>query len=362
MSKRLSSAERKTQIASATLDLLADLPVAELTTRRIAKKVGISQPALFRHFRSREQILHAAVCEARGELARGVASILEDQGSALDAIAPLVTCLLEFAEQRPGLPRLLSWVSVSGAGVGPEADLALRHLRSLQGNLFSQLVAQGKQERDVPPAVDEALAAEVLVAGVQGLIQQWELDRRAAPLTQKAGALVALWLAGLRAGQPASVAVGEVSEAEHSEPLRSLDVRPQIAAGRDPLDVILGAVEATSAEGLLVLTTPFRPRPLEALLGRKGHRVEAREVGPKLWEVLVFGSAAQALKEWADLPAPEPMERCLEHLQTHPPGRVLLARVPRLPRLLLGAASARGWECWGAVCPDGSAIFAGRRP
>lgn len=359
MSKRLSSAERKTQIASAALELLADLPVANITTRRLAKKVGISQPALFRHFRSREQILHAAVCEARGELAESVASVLEDHGPALAAVLPLVSRLLLFAEQRPGLPRLLSWVAVSGADVAPEVLLALRHLRSLQGNLLAQLVAQSKHEGHVPRGVDEVVAAELLVAGIQGLVQQWEFDRRPSSLVDKAEPLVSHWLAGLAAGQPGGAT--KSAGAGEQRPLQSLDVRPHIANGHDPLDVILEASSKTARDGLLVLTTPFRPRPLEALLSKKGHRVEARELGPKTWEVLVYGPDAGAVEDFTDLPAPEPMERCLERVEARPKDELLLARVPRLPRLLLGAASARGWECWGVVCPDGTAIFAGRR-
>ena len=50
MTRRLPTAQRREQIVLATLQLLVDSPVSQLTTRNIAAHIGISQPALFRHF------------------------------------------------------------------------------------------------------------------------------------------------------------------------------------------------------------------------------------------------------------------------------------------------------------------------
>ena len=68
MTNRLPTAERRAQIVDATLSLLATTPVARITTRQIAEQVGISQPALFRHFESREALLSAVVDRARTAL------------------------------------------------------------------------------------------------------------------------------------------------------------------------------------------------------------------------------------------------------------------------------------------------------
>ncbi len=59
--KRLRSPERREQIIRATLELIVENGLTGTTIGRIAPRVGISEPALYRHFRNRSEILHAAL-------------------------------------------------------------------------------------------------------------------------------------------------------------------------------------------------------------------------------------------------------------------------------------------------------------
>ncbi|HMR07553.1 MAG TPA: TetR/AcrR family transcriptional regulator [Polyangiaceae bacterium] len=59
--KRLPAAERKLQIAEATLQILARQGVRELTAQSIARAVGIQDGSLFRHFDSIEAMVAAAI-------------------------------------------------------------------------------------------------------------------------------------------------------------------------------------------------------------------------------------------------------------------------------------------------------------
>jgi AcrR family transcriptional regulator len=58
--KRLPGAERKAQIAQATLQLATEHGLHGVSLSRIAAAVGISNAALYRHFKSRDDILIAA--------------------------------------------------------------------------------------------------------------------------------------------------------------------------------------------------------------------------------------------------------------------------------------------------------------
>ncbi|HEY5528339.1 MAG TPA: TetR/AcrR family transcriptional regulator [Thermoleophilia bacterium] len=58
---RRTRAERRVQIAEATLQLVGEFGVPGTTTARIAEAVGISGPALYKHFSNRSEILEAAM-------------------------------------------------------------------------------------------------------------------------------------------------------------------------------------------------------------------------------------------------------------------------------------------------------------
>ena len=90
MTRRFSSLERRRQIVEATLELLATTSVESITTCQVAKHVGVTQPALFRHFLSRDQILAAVVEHARGELETLALAALEHPADPLAALDSLL--------------------------------------------------------------------------------------------------------------------------------------------------------------------------------------------------------------------------------------------------------------------------------
>ncbi len=57
MKKRLQTEVRREQIAEAALSLVLDQGVGALTARKVAELVGVTAPALYRHFKNKAEIL-----------------------------------------------------------------------------------------------------------------------------------------------------------------------------------------------------------------------------------------------------------------------------------------------------------------
>jgi AcrR family transcriptional regulator len=76
--KRPRSIDRREQILKETLDLIMHNGLSGATMTRIAAKVGITEPALYRHFKNRKDIMVAAMDAAFLRLAEGVAFLEED--------------------------------------------------------------------------------------------------------------------------------------------------------------------------------------------------------------------------------------------------------------------------------------------
>lgn len=247
--------DRRAQIVEATLELLADQPPDAISTRAIAARIGVTQPALFRHFETREDILLAVVSHTRAELADLVG------GTGLVGVERLVRGLAAYATRYPGLPRLLFADVVGGGDVRLAA--ALTGLVASQRALIGALVAQAA------PEVDADVAARLLVAGLQGILIQARREGRPADVD----ALLTMWKAGIASGEPAKRARVQ-GEAEVE-----LDVRSLLAEGIDPLPTILAARGRLAPGGTLRVTAPFRPVPLEAVLQGLGMTVTVAQAG-----------------------------------------------------------------------------------
>ena len=64
-----------------------------------------------------------------------------------------------------------------------------------------------------------------------------------------------------------------------------LDVRPIIAAGDEPFQLIMSTVGHLGLDEELVIIAPFEPVPLEGVLGSQGFAFDAVEIGAGDWQV-----------------------------------------------------------------------------
>ncbi len=102
--KRPRSADRKEQILNGTLGLIMHHGLSGTTMTRIANKVGITEPALYRHFANRKEIMLAALDTAFVRLAERISFEEEDAAAYLRRVA---TTVHEEISNNPDLARML---------------------------------------------------------------------------------------------------------------------------------------------------------------------------------------------------------------------------------------------------------------
>ncbi len=66
----------------------------------------------------------------------------------------------------------------------------------------------------------------------------------------------------------------------------TVDVRPLLRAGSEPLTAIIQAKTQLAAGQTLRLLTTFEPRPLYALFESDGYQPQPRQLAPDDWEIL----------------------------------------------------------------------------
>ncbi len=153
---------------------------------------------------------------------------------------------------------------------------------------------------------------------------------------------------------------------ENTEPL---DVRPILASGTDPLNVILEKIRQLPEGKVLKLINTFEPTPLIMLLGKKGFESHVEVIDENLVHTYFYkgtkteaqpvkpsqekGGWEEVLQRYKDnlitidvreLEMPRPMMAILETLDTLPAGKALFVYHKRLPVFLLPELSDRQLE------------------
>lgn len=99
--------ERKQEIIEAAMELAAEQGVKRVTTQAIADRVGIAQPTVFRHFKTRDAIFAAAIDWLAMGLFKALGVFFTGSGPADERLRKLIARQLEFISKNKGLPRLL---------------------------------------------------------------------------------------------------------------------------------------------------------------------------------------------------------------------------------------------------------------
>ena len=174
---------RRQQILETLAMELERSPGESITTAALAKAVGVSEAALYRHFASKAKMFEALI-EFIEESVFGLTNrILAEEKSALFRIEKILQLVLGFAQKNPGLSRLL----IGDVLVG-ETERLRKRIDKFYERLETQLkqvIREGEAVQEFKPGQQVAAKANLVLAVMQGKIQQFvRTEFKSQPLDQ----------------------------------------------------------------------------------------------------------------------------------------------------------------------------------
>ena len=151
--------------------MLEACPGERITTARLAKEVGVSEAALYRHFPSKSKMFEGLIEFIEDSIFSRVNVIMAEEEAALVRIEKSLTLLLTFTERNPGITRILTGDALAGE---------TERLRARVVQFFDRLETQFKQvlreaeiREGVRTTIPAATAVNLLMATVEGRISQY---------------------------------------------------------------------------------------------------------------------------------------------------------------------------------------------
>lgn len=183
MADRLSAEDRKAQIVAEVLRLADEIGPDRLSTTDVARAVGLSQPAIFRHFATKGALWLAVAEDIAVRLKKDWAAA-EAQTVAPEArLRALIGAQLTAISDTPALPSILFSRELQ------VDNPALRDVfRELLGAFQGRLVAAIRDQRATAVPCHEVSPEDVamlLTSLVQGVAIRWTLGARGFPLVQE---------------------------------------------------------------------------------------------------------------------------------------------------------------------------------
>jgi AcrR family transcriptional regulator len=168
--KYLPAMERRAVTVETVIALAAEQNPSEITTAAIAKRMGLTQGAIFRHFSSKDAILEAVMEWVAEKLLSRQEKVLQAGLSPLAALQAIFMAHINFVVEHPGVPRILFGELQRGESTAPKRmaqSLIRRYAERVQ-----QLLEEGKECGEVDTSLESEAGAILFIGTVQGLVMQ----------------------------------------------------------------------------------------------------------------------------------------------------------------------------------------------
>lgn len=162
---------RQQQILEALASELETNSSQRITTARLARVVGVSEAALYRHFPSKAKMFEALIEFAEESIFGRYGVILSEERDGIARCEKMLTLLLAFSERNPGITRIL----LGDALVGENSRLQdrVRQFFNRLETQIKQVLREEEQRRSEAFKPPVSVIANLLLAVVEGRMTQF---------------------------------------------------------------------------------------------------------------------------------------------------------------------------------------------
>lgn len=162
---------RRDHILQALAAMLESQPGARITTAALAKEVGVTEAALYRHFPSKARMFEGLIDFVEEVVFSRVSLILEEEKDARDRCEKILFLLLMFAERNPGITRILNGDALTGEHERLQVRIA-QFFDRLETQL-RQVLREAELRESLGTAITSNAAANLLLALAEGAISRF---------------------------------------------------------------------------------------------------------------------------------------------------------------------------------------------
>jgi len=194
--KHLPAEERRAATVAVVVELAAEQNPGDITTAAIAKRMGLTQGAIFRHFTNKEAISGAVMEWVAERLLSRVKKAAQAAPSPLAALQAMFMAHVDFVVEHPGVPRIL-FGELQHAKQTPAKRLVQTLIRCY-GEQLHRLIEEGKGCGELDSGLDTEAAATLFIGTIQGLVMQSLLAGDVGRIRRDAPRVFTIYQRGIR--------------------------------------------------------------------------------------------------------------------------------------------------------------------
>ena len=172
--EKLATQIRQEQIAQAALSLIASHGVKGLSVAAVAQRVGLVPSGIYRHFRSKDQILDAALDFIAERLLGNVRIVSAESVDALERLQRLLMRHVELLRQNQGVLRVM-FAEEAYSGRPARKAKVFRMIQTYLAEIGA-IIRDGQRQRRIRADVEPGSAALMFLGLIQPAAILWQMS------------------------------------------------------------------------------------------------------------------------------------------------------------------------------------------
>jgi TetR/AcrR family fatty acid metabolism transcriptional regulator len=167
--------QRQEEIINASIELIAEKGIQGLTIKNLSKKIKVTEPAIYRHFESKTEILLAMLNNLDETTETLTQKILSKEKDPLKRIEKAFNLYFNIFAEHP------YWVSVIFADeIFKNEDVLAEKIRQIlerKENVFVKLLSEAQRSGHLRKDINKNHLATILIGAMRLIVKRWELSK-----------------------------------------------------------------------------------------------------------------------------------------------------------------------------------------
>lgn len=165
--------ERQKEIINISIMLIAEKGIQQLTIKNISRRLGISEPAIYRHFENKLDILLAILAFFKIEMQKSVDTIQVNEKSVLHQLETAFTMHFQRFISNPALAAVIFSEEIFQNDKRLSAEV--EEIMKVNQQFISSIIDLGQKDKELRDDISHEHLALIIMGSLRLIVTKWRL-------------------------------------------------------------------------------------------------------------------------------------------------------------------------------------------
>ena len=165
---------RQIEIINAATELINQGGIQQLTTKALAEKMGFSEPAIYRHFKNKTDILSSLLNYFGMGLKTKMTELIQSEAKGIEKLKQIIDFQFEHFSNHPAIVMVI--FAETSFQYEEKLSIAVHNILINKKERVVSIIQQGQKDSSIRSDVDQNQLASVFMGSMRFTILQWRLN------------------------------------------------------------------------------------------------------------------------------------------------------------------------------------------